>query len=665
MHKKLESTDYLHFGLTLHQQGQYQEAEKIYTNAINENPNNFNALQLLGTLLAQNGEFDRSIDVLAKALEINPKNAAVNFNLGNALAASKRYDEATISYKSAIEINSENADYYFNAGFAMQATRKIEEAIEHYKKAIKLNPKYTEAYLNCGIALQSENRIQEAIIYYQSAIAIKPNFAQAYSSCGNAYQELKRFEEALLCYQHAIDIQPDYAEALVKRGDVQQRLGNLVEALESYEHAIEIEPANAEAFSNCGVALQRMAKVEEALIFYDRAISLSHDYAEAYSNRGNALKELSRFQEAIASYNKAIELKAGYLEAYCNRANTYLELNQITEALESYNRAIEINPNHPEANYGKATILLLQGKYKKGWELYESRWDREVMRSYRKSFEQPSWLGIKIIKNKTILLYSEQGLGDTIQFFRYAKLVKELGATVIIEVPKVLVGLFHGIDYIDRIIEKGQRLPSFDYQIPLMSLPLVLRTEIDNIPAPSKYLYSDDIKRKEWNERLKLKNKPRVGLVWSTSTVNQNSKNRTLKLSELIPFLPDCCDYVCLQKEVKDADKAILESTSIKYFLNDIKDFTDTAALCDLMDVVISIDTSVAHLAGALGKPAWVLLPFAPEWRWLLERSDSPWYNSVKLYRQDVPMQWETVFTKISGDLQDLYENIIKIKVLK
>jgi len=657
MPKTLISSDLLEIGMALHLQGNYQEAEKIYSEALNSNPNNFNALQLLGALLAQDRRFNRAADTLAKALEIEPNNPAVNFNHGNVMTAINRHDEAIKSYARAIEIQPGCADYYFYSGAAMQKIGKNKEAISQYEKAIALNINYTDAYFNCGIALQEIKRAQEAITYYQSAIAIRPNYAQAYFSCGTAFQIMVRFEEALACYQQAIELQPFYVEALVKRGDVLQNLGRINEAIVSYEIAIEHEPANAEAFCNFGVALQRMAQIEESLEFYEQAIRLSQGYAEAYSNRGNALKELNRYDEAIESYNKAIELNESYIEAYCNRANVLLELNLVEDALQNYERAIEIDLKYPEANWGIAYIFLLQGKYEKGWALYESRWDREAMRTHKKKFKQPAWSGSQDIQGKTILLYAEQGLGDTIQFFRYAKLVKALGANVIIEVPKEVVGLLTSDECHYQIIEKGQLLPFFHYHCALMSLPLAFKTDVNTIPSTEGYLCSDATKRKKWAKKLHAKTKLRVGLVWSGSNIGQNGRHRSMKLEELIPHLPNCYQYICLQKEIRDHDKKTLENNSIISFEDQIYDFTDTAALCDLMDVVISIDTSVAHLSAAMGKKTWILLPYAADWRWLLKRSDSPWYKSVKLYRQDAPKQWITQLQRVKEDLDDLAVN--------
>jgi hypothetical protein len=294
----------------------------------------------------------------------------------------------------------------------------------------------------------------------------------------------------------------------------------------------------------------------------------------------------------------------------------------------------------------------LAGEFGRGWELYEWRWKKETFTSPKRNFPQPLWLGEEDIAGKTVLLHAEQGLGDTIQFCRYAKLVKALGARVVLEVPKALRGLLSGLVGMDELIEQGKALPAFDYHCPLLSLPLAFKTDLTNIPSPKSYLAASPQKCDEWAQRLGAKGKPRVGLVWSGSTShNIYLKERSLILDQLLPHLPDHYEYVSLQKEVREVDRAVLKVRRIRHYGDELNDFTDTAALCELMDLVVSVDTSVAHLAGAIGKTTLVLLPYAPDWRWLLNRNDSPWYGSVKLHRQDETREWPSVLGRMAKDM--------------
>jgi len=334
----------------------------------------------------------------------------------------------------------------------------------------------------------------------------------------------------------------------------------------------------------------------------------------------------------------------------------FRDLKQFDAAVTSFDKAIDLKPDFAEAYWNKSLTLLLTGDFDQGWRLYEWRWEREFPTSPIRNFQQPLWLGNETLAGKTILLHAEQGLGDTIQFSRYASLVADLGAHVIMEVAKPLLGLFAGLAGVSRLIAKGSPLPVFDYHCPLLSLPLAFKTELGSIPFPQQYLHVDASRLEQWSQTLGEKTRPRVGLVWSGSTTLINDHNRSIPLSLLIPQLPPDYQYVSLQKEVRDNDRPILQaSTDILHFGDELSDFSDTAALCELMDVVISVDTSVAHLSGALGRPTWVLLPFVPEWRWLLDRDDSPWYASMKLYRQNTAGDWDSVFARVRADLPKMH----------
>lgn len=518
-------------------------------------------------------------------------------------------------------------------------------------KAIEVNPVNAAAYSNLGIALKELGRMEDALANYDRAIAIQADYAEAYYNRGNVLRDLHRLGNAVANYDRAIALKPDYVEAYTNRGLALQALGRLEDALASYEQAIVIAPNYAKAYSNRGNALRELRRLEEALASYDRSIVLKPDYAEAYANRGVALKELKRIEEALASYDQAIYLKPDYVQAYTNRGNASRESKRIDEALASYDRAIAIEPGYAEAYWNKSIALLLAGDLPRGWKLYEWRWKRTTFTSPSRNFSQPLWLGEEGLADKTILLHAEQGLGDTIQFCRYAKLVKTLGAHVVLEVPKALLGLLSGMQGFDDLIEKGKPLPAFDYHCPLMSLPLAFQTSLSNIPSPGSYLASTHQKRIEWAKRLAPNGKRRIGLAWSGSSIHQNDHNRSLTLKELLPYLPAAYEYVSLQKEVREVDKPVLAGSGIGHHEEDLKDFSDTAALCDLVDMVISVDTSVAHLAGAMGKTTYVLLPYSPDWRWLLDRRDSPWYDAMTLYRQDETKQWPSVLERLRSDL--------------
>lgn len=665
--------------------GDWSKAENLCRQLLKANPDYFDALNLLGAITAQTQRLEEAAALLGRAVVVNPNDSSVHCNRGNALQVLKQFDAAIASYDRAIAIKPDYAEAYSNRGNALQELMQFDAAVASYDRAVAIKPDFAGAYSNRGNALQELNRLDEAVASYDRALAIRPDFAEAYFYRGIALQrlkqfdaaissynqvisiwpehaeahnnrgyllkEFKQFEAAIASYNRAIASKPDYAEAYGNRGIALRELQQFDAAVASYDRAIAIKPDYTEAYYNRGIAQQELGQPEAAIASYDLAIALDPDYTDAHSNRGNALLRIMRLEAAVASYERAISIKPDFADAFNNRGLALQALKQINEAIASYDCAISIKPDYAQAYLNKSMILLLTGDFAKGWDLYEWRWKVAKAISQCRHFSQPLWLGNEPLANKTILLHCEQGLGDTIQFCRYANLLAELGAKVIAEAPKALLGLLHGLQGVSECIEIGNALPQFDYQCPMLSLPLAFKTSVTTIPSSQAYLKSDDAKLSKWSSKVGYRTKPRIGIVWSGSTAHENDHNRSVALSALLPFLPNSFDYFCLQKELRETDEAILHSTSIRYFGSELEDFTDTAALCELMDVVISVDTSVVHLSGALGKKTWLLLPYAPDWRWLFDRSDSPWYPSVKLYRQERIGDWEGVFARVRADL--------------
>ncbi len=676
-------------GVTLHQKGQLAQAQAVYEQVLEIQPAHFDALHLLGVIAIQTKNSSKAVALIKRAIEINPSNPAAYSNCGAALRNLKQPAEAIANYDKAIALKPDYADAYNNRGNALRDLKQHIAAIESYGKAIALNPDYADAYSNrsnvfndlkrydaaivdcnkaislkpdCvdaynnrGIALNGLKQHAEAIESFDKAIALKPGYADAYSNRGNALRDLKQYDAAISSYDKAIALKPDFAEGYTNRGNALNDLKQHAEAIANYDKAIALKADYAEAFSNRGIALRDLKQYAAAVASCDRAIALKPEYADAYNNRAIALNDLKLYGEAIASCDKAIAIKPDYADAYSNRGIALNDLMHHAAAIASYDKAIELKPDYAEGHWNQSLCYLQMGDFKHGWEKYEWRWKNENISAYKKkrNFPQPLWLGVESLQGKTILLHSEQGLGDTIQFCRYAKLVSSLGARVILELQKPLLGLLVNLEGVAELVGKNDKLPPFDYHCPLLSLPLAFKTDLGSIPVPGNYLVANPGKIKEWSAKLGPKIKTRVGLAWSGSPTHKNDSNRSISLSSLVEHLPSGFQYVCLQKEIREADRKTLEAhPEILQYAEDLKDFTDTAALCELVDVVVSVDTVVVHLAGALGKPVWVLLPFNPDWRWLLDREDSPWYSSAKLYRQTSTGDWEGVFQRVKTDLQ-------------
>ena len=642
-------------GLALHQKERLAEAKVIYEKLLKIQPQHFDALHLLGVVAIQTKNHLIAVQLIDKAIAINPIHAAAYNNCGNALQELKRSDEALARYDQAIKLKSDFADAYYNRGNPLQELKRFDEALASYDQAIKLKSDFSDAYYNRGNLLQALKRFDEALQSYDQTIKLKADFAEAHYNRSIALQALKRFDEALASCDQAIKLKADYAEAYNNRGITLHAVKRFDEALASYEQAIKFKADYAEAYSNRGNSLQSLRRFDEALESCKQAINLKADFAEAYMNRGNALQALKRFAEALKSYDQAIKFKADYAEAYSSRGNALQELKPSDEVLARYEQATKLKADYAEAHLNLSLRHLLIGDFIRGWEGYEWRWEGGELAKSKRNFTQPLWLGKVSLQGKTILLHSEQFLGDTLQFCRYARLVADLGASVILEVEKPLLGLLGQLDGAIQLVAKGDVLPPFDYQCPLLSLPLAFKTDLNTIPTSQSYLAASPSKVAEWKAKLGERTKPRAGLVWSGSTTHKNDRNRSIVLGDIIRCLPQQFQYVSLQKDVRDADKGMLDSrTDIFNFSAQLTDFSDTAALCELMDVVISVDTSVAHLSGALGKPTWVLLPLVPDWRWLLDGETSPWYPSAKLFRQDKQGDWDGVLDRVRTELMRL-----------
>ena len=539
-----------------------------------------------------------------------------------------------------------------NQAFELHVSGNIQEAMGIYIQILPSQQDNEQLLFLLGTAYFQTGNAKEAVGCLQKSLDKNPSNPAAHSNLGLALQELKRFDEALQSYDQALRIKPDFAEAFYNQGNALRELERFDEALQSYDQALRIKPDSAEAFNNQGNALKELKRFDEALASYGEALRIKPDFAEAFNNQGNALQELKRFDEALQSYDQALRIKPDSAEAFNNRGKALKDLKQFDEALQSYDQALRIKPDYAEATWNKSFLLILIGNYLEGWKLYESRLEKEDTKKDYYQFQQTSWRGQEDIQGKTLLIHSEQGLGDVIQFVRYLKKIHQLGIKIILEVPEQLVSLISTFDVPMTVVEKGKKRPDFDAYCPLLSLPYIFKTTVETIPASIPYLFANKEKTEDWKLQLGNQTQKRIGLVWSGSTVHKNDHNRSISLDALSELLELPFEWHSLQKEYRERDKEfLLNHPEIHQHQDELNDFSDTAALIECMDIVISIDTSVAHLAGALGKPVWILLPFMPDYRWMLEREDCPWYPSAKLVRQDESRNWSNVLNLIKNNL--------------
>jgi hypothetical protein len=421
----------------------------------------------------------------------------------------------------------------------------------------------------------------------------------------------------------------------------------------SLEAAIRLNPGYAEAFNNLGAALRDLKRLDEALASLDRAIALKPDLAEAHSNRGSVLFDLGRAAEALASYERALALQPGLADAHRNCGAALYRLNRPREAIDSYQYAIQIDPQDAEARYQQSLSMLLLGDFDAGWRAFEWRKQRPGRRGGTPA-HGVAWLGERDISGATVLVYGEEGFGDTIQFCSFVPTLRLRCAGVILQVQPELKSLLAANLRMASVIGADERPSDFDVHCAVMSLPLALGVGPDAFAAGGPYLRADAERLARWQARLGHGKRPRVGVAWSGAAYHPDDRNRSIELERLQPLLSPQIDWVCLQDHVRPGDADRLQSLDHLAFHGEaVKDFSDTAALIELMDLVICVDTSVAHLAAAMGKPVWILLPFSPDWRWGLDRADSPWRPTARLFRQPAPGDWESVFSTVRRQLDD------------
>jgi tetratricopeptide (TPR) repeat protein len=547
--------------------------------------------------------------------------------------------------------------------FALHKAGRLADAEGIYKKILSAEPDHFDCLHLLGVIFNQRGNHAAALRQIESALKRNPASAPALSNRGIALSGLKRFEEAIASYDRALTLSSGFAQAHFCRGNALYELRRFSEALVSYDGALALQPNYSEAHCGRGNALHALGEFEEALPSYDRALGTRANYAEAHSNRGLTLHELQRFEEALASYDRALALRPDYAEALTNRGVTLQELKRFDAALASYNSALKVRPDYAKAHYDEAICRLLIGDLARGFEKYEWRWETEQLAEGKRKFSQPLWLGSDEITGKTILLHAEQGLGDTLQFCRYVPLLTSRGVRVILEVQKPLSTLMGTLAERAQIVSQGDKLPDFDFHCPLLSLPLALGTQIETIPSAIPYLSASESKTRLWRDRLGCRQGPRIGIVWAGNSRKELShghrlldSRRSLAFDRLEPVLQVAnCDFYSLQK----GDDAVLQLRAspmchrVTDWTDDLHDFSDTAALVENLDLIISVDTSVAHLAGALGKPVWLLNRYDTCWRWLLNREDSPWYPTVRLFRQDQTRDWDSVVTRVGAALQD------------
>jgi tetratricopeptide (TPR) repeat protein len=598
-----------------HQAGRVAEAEDLCRKILAVNPRHPDSLHLLGMIAFQGGLHERAEEMMRESLAINAEQAAYHSNLGAVLQAQGRLEEAVDCYERAVALKPDYVEALYRLGLAVQLQGQLERAARYQERVLGLRPDHAEACFSLGQMLHGQGRLDEAVARYERAIALRPNHAKALNNLGTIFQAQRKLEDAAGCYERVLALAPEHVNACKNLGDVLLLAGKHEAAIAQYLRALALTPDSAEVHSNLGLALARQGKVEVAIVCLERALQLKPDYAEACNNLGQIRELLGDFDGPASQYKRALQLK----------------------------------PDYAEAAFNQSLLELLAGDFSMGLRTYERRWGVSVKPH---NFSQPQWRG-EPLHGARILLHAEQGLGDTLQFLRYVPMVQAAGGSVVLAVQSAVRRLAAKLPGGADMVASGDAVPEVDWQCPLLSLPLAFGTTLDTIPGTVPYLsVPEEALQKaatvEW-PAVGL----RVGIVWAGNAAHAKDRYRSLPLTYLEPLLrTEGVHFFSLQMGPEAAQLAAIQVpvTNLGHMIGDM---ADTAALIQQLDLVIAVDTSVVHLAGALGKPVWLMLPFSPDWRWRLDREDSPWYPTMRLFRQPKFDDWHSVVKRVCAALRN------------
>jgi tetratricopeptide (TPR) repeat protein len=647
-----KTSDLLEEALALHRRGAVAEAAARYLALLQAEPHHVDAHYYLGLIACQRGHFADGAARAGQALSGDPSHARAHVLLGRARAALGQHEEALASFDRALALAPDLAAAHGHRADVLSDLGRHGEAVEAYDRALAAAPDRAEDWFNRGTALATLGRHADAAASFARAIDGRPDDPQAHLALARSLSELRQYEASLDAIDRAVTIAPGLAEVWQGRGNVCLALKRHDDAFSAFDKALALKPSLAEAWLGRGNVFRNIGRHSDASAAYDQALALKPDLAEAWLARGHLFADLKRHDEALAAYDKALALKSD--QAWLGRGNILAELKRYDEAFAAYDKALALKPDLAEAHFNEACLRLSLGELTKGWKKYEYRWQTRWAAGWNRKLPQPLWLGDSDIGNSTILIHAEQGFGDTLLGCRYIPLVAQMGARVVAEVEPPLKSLLKNLEGIATLIAQGEAIPYFDVYCPIMSLPLAFNTTMRTIPA-APYLTLPKGVIEKWRSRLIGKG-IKVGIGWAGNANFPNDRRRSILLKNLLPALGvKSIRYFCLQKTLRHGDEELLDANpQIMRLDREISDFQDTAAIMMSLDLVISSDTSIVNLAGALGRPFWVLLHNAADWRWLAYGDNTPWYPTGRLFRQKAISGWTTVIDEVRAELEKL-----------
>jgi tetratricopeptide (TPR) repeat protein len=645
----------------------------------------------LGVALGMVGLLDEATLCARRSLELEPGSADAHYRLGNALRAQRQFNEAEGCFRRTVRLRPDHADAHNNLGEVLRELGRLDEALASIQEGLRLRPAFAEGLCSLANVLVSRGRTDEAVAHYQQALRLKPNYAEVYSNlafvlglqgklteavaCGREAVRLRptdvaawlrlgallgtqeNWPEAVACFRTAMRLVPNLPEAHTDLAGALRKQGNLEEAERCVREAVRLRPDFARAHNELGLILSERGRPDEGIPHLHEALRLQPVYSDAYNNLGCAHASRERYTEAEDAFRRALELEPGFANACYNLGNALSDQGKFAEALACFARALRLKTHFPEAHFNRALLLLLVGNFAEGWPEYEWRWYQPG--ADRRPLPKPEWDGSSL-EGKTILLRAEQGLGDAIQFIRYAPLLRQRGATVIVECHEPLASLLGTCPGVDRALPRGAPLPDFDVHAPLLSLPRLFGTTADNILATVPYLFPDESKVEHRRRELQAVSEFKVGIAWRGNPKHHRDRFRSIPLEEfaVLARVPGVRLYSLQRGEGSEQIERIRDRFSVTDPSAGKSEgewtFQDAAALVKNLDLVVSCDSALVHLAGALAVPVWVALPLIPDWRWLLDREDSPWYPTLRLFRKTRLYEWTDVFARMAEALAKL-----------
>ncbi|MFT4121046.1 tetratricopeptide repeat protein [Bradyrhizobium sp.] len=615
-------------------------------------PDHAPALVTLGDALAVKGEREGAVAAFRRALASRPDDAGVHNKLGVALGELDRFDEAEAAYRRALALDAHLTRACFNLAVLLAEQGRLAEAEEAYRAVIAREPAYRGALLNLGNVLADQGRLDEAEAAYRRALEDSPDDPGLLGNLGAVLYRQGRLDEAAAAYRGVLAREPGNVAALRLLGLILHEAGRLDEAAAIYRRTCARDPDDHVIASNLGACLSELGALDDAIACCRQALRLKPDHAPAHTNLGIVFEKLERVDEAVAAHRRAVAADPGYAKGHANLAVALRNAGEIDEALAVSHRAVALDPEQPLAQYNHAHFLLMNGDFPNGFETYRWRRQCKMLSDGDPTFSEPEWQG-EPLDGRTLLLFAEYGLGDALHFVRYLPMVTARGGTIILQVQPALASLLRTLPGV-TVVARGVPLPPFDLQLPLMSLPRLFGTTLHNIPADVPYLEADPAKVARWRAALAGVKQLKVGVVWAGNPKHKGDRQRSLSAEAVLPRLVmPGVQFYSLQKEPRPEDGPVLAALGddIIDLAPTLGDFSDTAAAVAALDLVIAVDTSVAHLAGALGRPVWMLTPYALDWRWLRDREDSPWYPTMRLFRQRRPREWDDPLMRLSAAL--------------